>query len=125
MTEVEQTPVEITREPSSMNIIELRRHASSLGHTGVWKMKKVDILSALNGLSLGESKSAPVDIPKPSLTRQVALNPLPAVPEHPQPQKQRGINLRLLRSDCKKHIAVCENPQVLLNVLAMLGVQSE
>jgi hypothetical protein len=119
MAEVEQTPVEITREPSSMNIIELRRHASSLGHTGVWKMKKVDILSALNGLSINEQKSAPVGIPK------VAHNPLPTVPEHPQPQKQRGINLRLLRSDCKKHIAVCENPQVLLNVLAMLGVQSE
>ncbi len=123
MTEVEQTPVEITREPSSMNIIELRRHASSLGHTGVWKMKKVDILSALNGLSLGESKSAPVDIPKPSLTRQVALNPLATVPE--QPRKQPGINLKLLRSDCKKHIALCENPQVLLNVLSVLGVQSE
>ena len=81
-------------------------------------MKKVDIVSLLNGgASVGQEEEVK-EIPKPKLVRQ----PIPTVQEHePDAAKPRGINLKLIRSDVIKAIRACENPQVLLHVLSLLN----
>lgn len=108
---------ELVSKFSSFNITDIRKYASNMGHKNVWRMKKADIVKLLES---GPPSSEELPLQKPQLVRQVAMNPnVEEEPVQKQPA-QRGVNLRLLRSDCKRYIAVCENPQLLLNILGML-----
>jgi hypothetical protein len=120
MAELQSPPpiqIEQPTDPNAMSIVQIRRHASSLGHAGVWKMKKADILALLSGQA--PSPSQPINIPKPTLQRQTnhveekQIEPLPSM------NKPR-LNVKLLKADVVKGVRACENPQTLLSIFSML-----
>ena len=115
-----------------LNIAKLRTFAKQQGLEGVGKMKKTDIINALEGRpqahaprddNVSDDEQPPAVRPvRPAESKQKQpTKDEESGSESEKPSKPRSVNMRLLKADVKKAVMACNDHQVLFNILSSLS----